>query len=121
VKCLITAVLGARGSGALAAMSSVDARQRIKDEVKSSQVVVFSKSYCSFCAKTKGLFDGLNAPYTAIELDLIDEGPELQEELLAMTGQRTVPNVFVGGTHVGGNDDAHAAAQSGELQKMLSK
>lgn len=47
------------------------------------------------------------------------EGPELQKALLDMTGQNTVPNIFVKGKHIGGCDDTLAAIGSGELQKML--
>ena len=39
--------------------------------------------------------------------------------LMQMTGQRTVPNVFVKGQHIGGNDDSQAAAKDGKLKEML--
>ena len=48
----------------------------------------------------------MDVRYTAIELDLMDDGPKVQEALLSITGQKTVPNVFIGGKHVGGNDGA---------------
>ena len=54
-----------------------------------------------------------------LELDQIPDGYAIQKELLSLTGQRTVPNVFVRGKHIGGNDDVQAAARTGELQKML--
>lgn len=41
-------------------------------------------------------------------------------KLYEVSGQRTVPNVFVKGKHLGGNDETHASAQSGELQRLLS-
>ncbi len=49
----------------------------------------------------------------------MDEGADIQAQLLANTGQRTVPNVFVNGQHIGGCDKTLAAIKSGELQKML--
>ena len=55
-----------------------------------------------------------------LELDKLKDGNEIQVALLAMTGQRTVPNVFIKGKHLGGNDDTHAALASGKLQTMLS-
>ena len=95
----------------------------IEDEIKatigSEKVVVYSKSWCPFCQKTKSLFDGMGVEYKAIELDLLDEGPAIQEALLGLTQQRTVPNVFVGGQHLGGNDDTMRAASSGKLKEML--
>lgn len=56
-----------------------------------------------------------------IELDLMpgSDGTELQLALALKTGQRTVPNVFVNGDHLGGNDDTQAAFRAGELQAML--
>ena len=71
-----------------------------------AKVVVYSKSYCPFCTKTKSLFDSLGVSYTAIELDEVDGGDAIQATLLDITGQRTVPNVWVGGKHLGGNDGA---------------
>ena len=47
------------------------------------------------------------------------DGDELQAALLAMTQQRTVPNVFVAGKHLGGNDDTQEAARNGRLAAML--
>lgn len=58
--------------------------------------------------------------YKAIELDEIPNGDAIQAALLEQSGQRTVPNVFVKGQHVGGNDDTQAAAKSGKLQEMLN-
>lgn len=49
----------------------------------------------------------------------MDDGADIQAALLEMTGQKTVPNVFIKGQHVGGNDATQAAAKSGKLQEML--
>eukprot|EP00977_Amphora_coffeiformis_P027976 scaffold34676_cov176-Amphora_coffeaeformis.AAC.5 len=48
--------------------------------------------------------------YDTVNLDRLPggDGPKIQAELLRLTGQRTVPNIFVGGTHVGGNSDLQA-------------
>jgi glutaredoxin 3 len=51
----------------------------------------------------------------------MSNGDEIQATLLQITGQRTVPNVFVNGQHLGGNDDTQKAAASGRLQEMLAK
>jgi glutaredoxin 3 len=66
------------------------------------------------------MFESMRIEAEVLELDIIPDGYAIQKELKMMTGQRTVPNVFVGGKHVGGNDDVQAAARSGELQKMLN-
>ena len=84
-----------------------------------NQVVVFSKSYCPFCTASKGLLQDLNIDFKAIELDEVPDGDAIQAALLELSAQRTVPNVFVKGQHLGGNDDTQAAAKSGKLQEML--
>lgn len=90
-----------------------------KSEIASNDVVVFSKSYCPYCTKTKQLFNSMNVNAKVIELDQMDDGNDIQAALLDISGQRTVPNVFIKGTHLGGNDDTQAAARSGKLAKMM--
>eukprot|EP00980_Cylindrotheca_fusiformis_P029573 scaffold23529_cov255-Cylindrotheca_fusiformis.AAC.1 len=102
-------------SDALAAQESF-----AKSEIESNDVVVFSKSYCPFCSSTKGLFEELGVDFKVHELDQMgDDGPALQQALLDMTGQRTVPSVFVKGEHIGGNDETQTAAKQGKLKEML--
>lgn len=88
--------------------------------------MIFSKSYCPFCTSTKSLFSshaselGLTTAPLVIELDEMGaEGADVQQELAKMTGQRTVPNVFVKGQHLGGNDDTQRAAAEGKITEML--
>lgn len=68
---------------------------------------------------TKRLFKRMKVDAEVIELDKTQGGDVIQKELYKLTGQRSVPNVFVGGKHVGGNDDTQAAAKSGKLQELL--
>ena len=91
----------------------------IKSTIGGSKVVMYSKSYCPFCIKTKDLLGSIGAEYSAIELDLMDGGAELQDALAGFSGQRTVPNVFIDGKHIGGCDDTFKLFESGELEKLL--
>lgn len=61
----------------------------------------------------------MNIDAKVIELNEMDDGNAIQAALLDITGQRTVPNVFIKGNHLGGNDDTQAAARSGKLKKMM--
>ena len=97
----------------------VGQQEAIQQTTASNDVVIYSKSWCPYCAQCKALFDDMNQPYTAIELDQREDGADLQAALLEMTQQRTVPNVFVAGQHVGGNDDTQQAARSGKLAVLL--
>ncbi|KAM9410343.1 thioredoxin reductase 3 [Pholidichthys leucotaenia] len=95
-------------------------RSQIQEFISSNQVMVFSKSKCPFCLKVKNLFKKLNVDIKTVELDLIEDGGNFQEMLFEMTGQKTVPNVFVNKTHVGGSDKLIQAYEDGSLQKLLN-
>ena len=92
----------------------------IDEQLAAGDVVVFSKTWCPYCAETKALLDAKGAPYSVVELDLLQDGSALQSALAARTGQRTVPSTFVRGAHVGGNDAVQAAARSGFLDALLA-
>ena len=80
---------------------------------------MFSKSFCPFCKATKSLFEDNKVSAKIIELDEMANGGDIQDSLAELSGQRTVPNVFINGEHVGGNSDVQSAWGSGELQKKL--
>jgi len=96
-----------------------DIRSFIESENRSHAVVVWSKSYCPYCTQTKRLFQQQDVDVVVHELDQHPHGTRIQEELHRLTGQRTVPSVFVRNQHVGGNDDTHRAHRSGELARLL--
>jgi glutaredoxin 3 len=111
------------------ALSTEDPAAFIKRTVAENDIVIFSKSYCPFCRKTKEKFEQIlksrgdadQLSLVVIELDLVgDEGRRIQESLLEITGQRTVPNVFVAGKHVGGNDMVQKWAGKGKIDEMLN-
>ncbi|KAM6161526.1 thioredoxin reductase 3 isoform 1-T1 [Erethizon dorsatum] len=81
----------------------------------------FSKSYCPHSTRVKELFSSLGVDYNILELDQVDDGASIQEILLEMTKQKTVPSIFVNKVHVGGCDRVFQAHQSGLLQKLLQE
>lgn len=101
-------------------MQMSSAEDFAKQEISNNKVVVFSKSYCPYCSKTKELFEDLGVDATVYELNEMDNGQAIQDALLKMTGQRTVPNVFINGQHIGGNDKTQALNKSGKLKEILS-
>lgn len=73
------------------------------------------------CRQTKSTIQSLNISGVGIlELDHESEGAAIQDALASQTGQRTVPNVFIDGKHIGGNSDLQNLQSSGELQKLLA-
>ncbi|UNI17783.1 Glutaredoxin [Purpureocillium takamizusanense] len=87
--------------------------------INDNAVIVFSKSYCPHCRATKQTLSSLDAEFTTLELDNESDGGDLQDALEQITGQRTVPNVFIGHKHIGGNSDVQALVKSGELKRKL--
>ncbi|OMO59213.1 Glutaredoxin [Corchorus capsularis] len=94
---------------------------KAKEIVSANPVVVFSKSYCPYCVSVKQLLQKLDASFKAIELDNESDGSEIQSALAEWTGQRTVPNVFIGGKHIGGCDTTTALHQEGKLIPLLNQ
>ncbi|CAN1122118.1 GRXC3 [Linum perenne] len=93
----------------------------VQNVIYSNRIVVFSKSYCPYSIKAKKIFRELNEEPFVLELDLRDDGSQIQYVLLELVGRRTVPQVFVNGKHIGGSDDLSVAVKSGELEKLLAK
>ncbi|KAK8054711.1 hypothetical protein PG994_009778 [Apiospora phragmitis] len=94
------------------------ATQKAQSIIDGNAVAVFSKSYCPYCNQTKKLLRDNNADFYALELDQEEDGSAIQDALEKLTGQRTVPNVFIGQKHIGGNSDLQAKAK--ELKSLLS-
>ncbi|KAK6644320.1 hypothetical protein RUM43_000587 [Polyplax serrata] len=94
---------------------AIKCQQLIRDNL----VTIFSKTTCPFCTRVKLLFKSLNISPLVYELDTEPDGQEIQNYLFELTKQRTVPNVFVQGKHVGGCDDTMKAYGNGTLNSML--
>jgi glutaredoxin 3 len=90
--------------------------------------MVFAKSYCPHCKATKALFSHIQESIP-IEVRILDldqlphesDGQEIQSELWQRTGQRTVPNIFIGQKHMGGNSDVQAMEAHRTLRPMLEE
>ena len=101
-------------------MSMSTAAEITKQAIDSNAIMVFSKTFCPYCSRAKNALSELNLKYEVYELDVRSDGDAIQKALLDMTGQRTVPNIFVKGNHVGGCDKTLAAIADGSLQRMLN-
>ena len=94
---------------------------KAKELVSSNPVVVFSKTFCPYCIRVKELLSQLGATYKAVELDAESDGSEIQSALKEWTGQQTVPNVFIGGNHIGGCDATMNLNNQGKLVPLLTQ
>jgi glutaredoxin 3 len=79
-------------------------------------VEMYSNAWCPYCAAARSLLGGKNVPFTEIN---IEQFPERRQEMISRTGRQTVPQIFVGSTHVGGYDDLAAMERAGKLDRLL--
>ncbi|MEM1428377.1 MAG: pyridoxal-phosphate dependent enzyme [Pseudomonadota bacterium] len=98
-------------------------RQAISDP--RAPVVMFGFEWCEFCWSIRRLFSAGTVPFTSIDVDSKalrenDRGGDILRALFAHTGMRTVPQVFIGGTLMGGATDVLAAAEAGSLSDTLA-
>jgi glutaredoxin 3 len=85
-----------------------------------NNICIFSKTTCGYCKKaTQLLYDVYGIEYQLVELDKINYGPNIATELKNITGQTTVPNIFIYGKHIGGYSELFALHKNGTLNKMI--
>lgn len=82
------------------------------------KVVIYSKETCPYCTMAKNLLKQKGvAEFEEIRIDL-DEAK--RDEMIKITGRMTVPQIFIGETHVGGFDDLSALNRGGKLDELLN-
>jgi glutaredoxin 3 len=92
---------------------------QISKLIQENSVFVFSKSYCGYCARAKSVLTNHKINFKSLELDQENNGDEIQRELYKLTGQRTVPSIFIAGKHFGGSDYLSQLARDGSLFEIL--
>lgn len=97
-------------------VSGDDPKAAVTQLVKDNSVMVFSKSWCPFCKKLKKAFKLSRIDFEAVELDTLGTmGEDMQNVLQELTGQKTVPSVFINGNHIGGSDKTLELMSAGTL------
>ena len=80
-------------------------------------VLMYTTAVCPFCIRAKQLLAARGG--TDIEEVRVDLDPDRRDEMMQKTSRRTVPQIFVGDTHVGGCDELYALDSVGKLQPLL--
>jgi glutaredoxin 3 len=84
----------------------------------SAAVVMYTTNWCPYCDRARRL---LSAKNVAIEEIDVESAPEKRAEMQQRSGRRTVPQIFIGETHVGGSDDLLALEDAGKLDALLGR
>ena len=83
-----------------------------------AQVTIYTKDYCGFCARAKALLRAKGVAFHEID---VTHDPVREAEMIARSGRTTVPQIFIGGAHLGGSDDLAALDAVGELDARLDR
>ncbi len=82
-----------------------------------ASVLMYTTAVCPYCIRAKQLLKARGVEQ--IEEVRVDLDPERRDEMMLKTKRRTVPQIFIGDTHVGGCDDLYALDAAGELKPLL--
>ena len=82
-----------------------------------SKVLMYCTAVCPYCVRAEQLLHSKGV--TEIEKIRVDLNPEERDAMMTRTGRRTVPQIYIGETHVGGFDDLAALDRAGNLDPLL--
>jgi cysteine synthase A len=96
----------------------------VTEVVRNKPVVMFALEWCEFCWAVRKLFARLGVAYESVDLDSVafqtqSLGVKIRAVLKERTGSPTIPQIYIGGRHLGGCTDVLDAMRSGELQRRL--
>ncbi|HET9861985.1 MAG TPA: cysteine synthase A [Steroidobacteraceae bacterium] len=100
--------------------------QFVTRTVEDNSVVMFALEWCEFCWSVRKLFARLGIPYRSIDVDSVeyqkdDLGGRIRAVLADRTGAKTLPQVFIGGVHIGGATDLFDGWRQGDVQRRLEE
>ncbi|TFF52470.1 glutaredoxin 3 [Pseudomonas putida] len=80
-------------------------------------VIVYSSDYCPYCMRAKYLLESKGVAFEEIK---VDGKPQVRAEMSQKAGRTSVPQIWIGSTHVGGCDDLYALEHAGKLDALLA-
>ncbi len=83
-----------------------------------AEIVMYSKSWCPYCNRAKSLLTEKGQTWTEID---IEEQPAERDTMIERSDRQTVPQIFIGGEHIGGFDDLALLDQQGKLDPLLAE
>jgi glutaredoxin 3 len=83
-----------------------------------AEVIMYTTAVCPYCIRAERLLESKGV--TGLKKIRVDLDPEQRVTMMQKTGRRTVPQIYIGETHVGGFDDLYALDQAGGLSPLLN-
>ena len=81
-----------------------------------ADVTIFTTNFCPYCVRAKRLLDHKGVPYKEVDVGSDDD---LRDRMVAKSGRRTVPQIFIAGQPIGGFEELQALEDRGELDALL--
>jgi cysteine synthase A len=93
---------------------------------KDEPVVLFALEWCEFCWSVRKMFARYGIPYRAVDLDSVEyqagnKGGNIRAAIREQTGQKTIPQIYIGGHHVGGATELFDACRDGTMHRLLEE
>jgi len=82
------------------------------------EIVVYSSDYCPFCHRAKALLNSKGLQFKEIN---VDGNPIARQEMISKAGRTSVPQIWVGETHIGGCDELYGLEQVGSLDSLINQ
>jgi glutaredoxin 3 len=83
-----------------------------------AKVLMYSTAVCPFCVRAEQLL--IRKGVVSIDKVRVDLEPQRRQEMMERTGRRTVPQIYIGDTHVGGCDELYDLERTGRLDPLLA-
>jgi glutaredoxin 3 len=80
-------------------------------------ITIYTTPMCPYCARAKSLLKKKGAAFDEIDVMM---NADARREMEEKSGRHTVPQIFIGDTHVGGSDDLHALEEDGKLDALMA-
>lgn len=81
-------------------------------------ITIYTSAACGYCVAAKNFLKSKDLEWTEIRVDM---NPEERQKMVELTKRTSVPQIFIGDTHVGGYDDMMALHREGKLEDLLGK
>jgi glutaredoxin 3 len=81
------------------------------------KIVMYAADWCPYCSRARSLLQSKGVPFEEID---VDARPEARAEMRARSGRNSVPQIFIGDTHVGGAEELIAREASGTLDPLIN-
>jgi glutaredoxin 3 len=101
-------------------ISTIDAFASFQEPVLSDapRILIYTTAVCPYCVAAKNFLKSKGQAWTEIRVDV---DPAEREKMVALTRRTSVPQIFIGDTHVGGYDDMIALHRAGGLEPLLER